>query len=133
MPSPKNGSPVAAASPMGRLSGTANQVVIQSRRYHDNPLVVTGPGAGAQVTASYGVVNIPREAGTVAAALQLADTRMYSHKRSRSRPRREDQVDAALARWDLDVLHADLEEVWQPFAARFAEVVRAHSRGVPDA
>ena len=33
-------------------------------------------------------------------------------------------VDAALARWDLDMLHADLEEVWQPFAARFAELLR---------
>jgi hypothetical protein len=42
-------------------------------------------------------------------------------------------VDAALARWDLDLLHADLEEVWQPFAARFAEVVRSHSRGARDA
>ncbi|HEV8242316.1 MAG TPA: hypothetical protein VGS57_23320 [Thermoanaerobaculia bacterium] len=38
------------------MSGTANQVVIQSRRYHDNPLVVTSPGAGAQVTAA-GVLN----------------------------------------------------------------------------
>ena len=42
-------------------------------------------------------------------------------------------VDAALARWDLDLLHADLEEVWQPFAARFADVVRTHSRGARDA
>jgi GMP synthase (glutamine-hydrolysing) len=33
-------------------------------------------------------------------------------------------LDAALARWDLDTLHADLAEVWQPFAARFAEFVR---------
>jgi GMP synthase (glutamine-hydrolysing) len=33
-------------------------------------------------------------------------------------------LDAALARWDLDTLHADLEEVWQPFAARFAEIAR---------
>jgi GMP synthase (glutamine-hydrolysing) len=33
-------------------------------------------------------------------------------------------VDAALARWDLDTVHADLAEVWQPFAARFAEFVR---------
>ncbi len=47
---------VPAASPMGRLAGTANQVVIHSRRYHDNPLVVTGPGAGAEVTAA-GVLN----------------------------------------------------------------------------
>jgi bifunctional aspartokinase / homoserine dehydrogenase 1 len=47
---------VPIASPMGSLRGTANQVVIQSRRYHDNPLVVTGPGAGAEVTAA-GVLN----------------------------------------------------------------------------
>ncbi|HEX6755122.1 MAG TPA: type 1 glutamine amidotransferase [Mycobacteriales bacterium] len=31
---------------------------------------------------------------------------------------------AAAARWDLDRLHADLAEVWSPFAARFADVVR---------
>jgi GMP synthase (glutamine-hydrolysing) len=36
-------------------------------------------------------------------------------------------VDAVLARWDLDTLHADLEEVWQPFATRFAEVARRHA------
>jgi aspartokinase/homoserine dehydrogenase 1 len=42
-------------SPMGSLRGTANQVVITSRRYQ-NPLVVTGPGAGADVTAA-GVLN----------------------------------------------------------------------------
>jgi GMP synthase (glutamine-hydrolysing) len=38
-------------------------------------------------------------------------------------------VDAALARWDLETLHADLAEVWQPFAGRFAEVVRQHRPG----
>ncbi|HET7435939.1 MAG TPA: bifunctional aspartate kinase/homoserine dehydrogenase I [Thermoanaerobaculia bacterium] len=43
-------------SPMGRLRGTDNQVVIHTKRYHTNPLVVTGPGAGAQVTAA-GVLN----------------------------------------------------------------------------
>ncbi|HWW60256.1 MAG TPA: bifunctional aspartate kinase/homoserine dehydrogenase I [Thermoanaerobaculia bacterium] len=47
---------VPVTSPMGGLRGTANQVVIYSKRYHDNPLVVTGPGAGAQVTAA-GVLN----------------------------------------------------------------------------
>jgi aspartokinase/homoserine dehydrogenase 1 len=47
---------VEQSSPVGRLKGTANTVVIQSRRYHDNPLVVTGPGAGAAVTAA-GVLN----------------------------------------------------------------------------
>ena len=36
-------------------------------------------------------------------------------------------VDAALASWDLDTLHADLEEVWQPFASRYAELVRTAS------
>jgi bifunctional aspartokinase / homoserine dehydrogenase 1 len=43
-------------SPMGRLRGTDNQVAIYSKRYKTNPLVVSGPGAGAQVTAA-GVLN----------------------------------------------------------------------------
>lgn len=43
-------------SPLGRLRGTDNTLVIQTRRYRDNPLVVTGPGAGAEVTAA-GVLN----------------------------------------------------------------------------
>ncbi|HEX2059816.1 MAG TPA: aspartate kinase, partial [Thermoanaerobaculia bacterium] len=47
---------VPAASPLGRLHGTDNTVVIQSKRYATNPLVVTGPGAGAAVTAA-GVLN----------------------------------------------------------------------------
>ncbi len=37
-------------------------------------------------------------------------------------------VDALLARWDLDRLHADLEEVWQPFAVRFAETARQYAQ-----
>jgi aspartokinase/homoserine dehydrogenase 1 len=44
------------SSPIGRLKGTDNTIVIQSKRYHTNPLVVTGPGAGAAVTAA-GVLN----------------------------------------------------------------------------
>lgn len=47
---------VEQASPIGRLKGTANTIVIHSKRYRDNPLVVTGPGAGAAVTAA-GVLN----------------------------------------------------------------------------
>jgi aspartokinase/homoserine dehydrogenase 1 len=47
---------VPASSPIGRLHGTDNTVVIQSKRYSTNPLVVTGPGAGAAVTAA-GVLN----------------------------------------------------------------------------
>ena len=44
------------ASPLGRLKGTDNTIVIHSKRYASNPLVVTGPGAGAAVTAA-GVLN----------------------------------------------------------------------------
>ena len=33
---------------------------------------------------------------------------------------------AAAARWDLDALHDDLAEAWEPFAGRFAEVVREY-------
>jgi homoserine dehydrogenase len=47
---------VPVSSPMGGLRGTANQVAIFSKRYKTNPLVVTGPGAGADVTAA-GVLN----------------------------------------------------------------------------
>ena len=47
---------VPESSPMGRLRGTDNQVAIYTRRYKTNPLVVTGPGAGAEVTAA-GVLN----------------------------------------------------------------------------
>lgn len=40
------------ASSLGQLRGAANQVVITSDRYHDSPLVITGPGAGPDVTAT---------------------------------------------------------------------------------
>ncbi|MFU8811694.1 MAG: hypothetical protein ACNA78_01935 [Balneolaceae bacterium] len=39
-------------SPFGRLSGTNNLVVIRSRRYNDQPLIIQGPGAGKEVTAA---------------------------------------------------------------------------------
>jgi len=38
-------------SPFYSLTGTDNMVVIHSRRYSENPLVIRGPGAGADVTA----------------------------------------------------------------------------------
>lgn len=47
---------VPVASALGRLRGTDNTVVFYTRRYSQNPLVVTGPGAGAEVTAA-GVLN----------------------------------------------------------------------------
>lgn len=47
---------VPLSSPMGQLRGTDNQVAIYTKRYAASPLVVTGPGAGAAVTAA-GVLN----------------------------------------------------------------------------
>jgi aspartokinase/homoserine dehydrogenase 1 len=47
---------VPAESPLGRLHGTDNQIVLRTKRYDMNPLVVTGPGAGSEVTAA-GVLN----------------------------------------------------------------------------
>ena len=38
-------------SPLGRLQGTDNMIVFTSERYRSRPLVVTGPGAGIEVTA----------------------------------------------------------------------------------
>ena len=47
---------VDGASPFAGLKGTDNQIVFTTSRYRENPLVVTGPGAGPAVTAA-GVLN----------------------------------------------------------------------------
>jgi aspartokinase/homoserine dehydrogenase 1 len=47
---------VDAASPIGSLTGTRNLVAFTTRRYRTEPLVISGPGAGAQVTAA-GILN----------------------------------------------------------------------------
>jgi aspartokinase/homoserine dehydrogenase 1 len=47
---------VDASSPFASLKGTDNQIVFTTTRYRQNPLVVTGPGAGPAVTAA-GVLN----------------------------------------------------------------------------
>ena len=47
---------VPGASPLATLRGTDNQLVFTTARYKANPLVITGPGAGAEVTAA-GVLN----------------------------------------------------------------------------
>jgi homoserine dehydrogenase len=47
---------VPASSPMGALEGTRNLVQFTTRRYYKEPLVVSGPGAGAAVTAA-GILN----------------------------------------------------------------------------
>ncbi|MDJ0763035.1 MAG: bifunctional aspartate kinase/homoserine dehydrogenase I [Myxococcota bacterium] len=44
--------PVPVDSPAGRLAGTENLIVFNSERYDAIPLVITGPGAGVDVTAS---------------------------------------------------------------------------------
>jgi aspartokinase/homoserine dehydrogenase 1 len=38
--------------PIGQLTGAANRLVITSGRYAQSPLVITGPGAGPEVTAT---------------------------------------------------------------------------------
>ena len=43
---------VALDSPFAGLNGSDNMIVFETARYHDRPLVVTGPGAGAEVTAA---------------------------------------------------------------------------------
>ena len=47
---------VDGASPFATLKGTDNQIAFTTARYRQNPLVVTGPGAGPAVTAA-GVLN----------------------------------------------------------------------------
>ena len=57
---------VPASSPMGALEGTRNLVAFTTRRYRTEPLVVSGPGAGPEVTAA-GILNdIHSLAGEVA-------------------------------------------------------------------
>ncbi len=47
---------VPAGSPIGTLAGTRNLVAFTTRRYRTEPLVISGPGAGAEVTAA-GILN----------------------------------------------------------------------------
>jgi bifunctional aspartokinase / homoserine dehydrogenase 1 len=47
---------VPATSPLATIKGSDNQLVFTTARYKSNPLVITGPGAGAEVTAA-GVLN----------------------------------------------------------------------------
>ena len=42
---------VDAGSPLGQLRGTDNMIVLHSERYDPRPLVISGPGAGVEVTA----------------------------------------------------------------------------------
>lgn len=42
---------LSAGDPLSTLTGPENMVVIRTKRYFRNPLVIRGPGAGAEVTA----------------------------------------------------------------------------------
>jgi aspartokinase/homoserine dehydrogenase 1 len=48
--------PVPVGSPLASIKGSDNQLVFTTVRYQANPLVIRGPGAGAEVTAA-GVLN----------------------------------------------------------------------------
>jgi aspartokinase/homoserine dehydrogenase 1 len=54
---------VSADSPLGMLKGTDNMIVFTSERYASRPLVVSGPGAGVDVTAMGVLGDILRIAG----------------------------------------------------------------------
>jgi aspartokinase/homoserine dehydrogenase 1 len=43
---------VSADNPFAQLGGSDNMIVFTTERYHERPLVVRGPGAGAEVTAA---------------------------------------------------------------------------------
>jgi aspartokinase/homoserine dehydrogenase 1 len=47
---------VSASDPLSRLNGTDNQFSFTTTRYREQPLVISGPGAGPAVTAA-GVYN----------------------------------------------------------------------------
>jgi bifunctional aspartokinase / homoserine dehydrogenase 1 len=58
---------VPLSSPLAAIKGSDNQLVFTTARYKSNPLVIRGPGAGAEVTAA-GVLNdILRLAGAPSA------------------------------------------------------------------
>jgi homoserine dehydrogenase len=44
--------PVPQATPLGRLRGTDNLISFRTARYSERTLIVSGPGAGRQVTAA---------------------------------------------------------------------------------
>ena len=57
------------AHPFARLQVTDNVVLFRTRRYHENPLVVQGPGAGREVTAAGVFADLLRLAAYLGAVL----------------------------------------------------------------
>ncbi len=43
---------VGQSHPFYSLSGSDNIILMTTERYHDRPMVIRGPGAGAEVTAA---------------------------------------------------------------------------------
>ena len=80
---------VAGSGAAYRLGGDEFCVLLDHETSRSAPIVAAAAlalsehGEGFVVTASYGVVQIPSEAESSEAALQLADGRMYAHKDSR--------------------------------------------------
>jgi aspartokinase/homoserine dehydrogenase 1 len=78
---------VAASSPIGALQGTRNLVAFTTRRYLAEPLVISGPGAGAAVTAA-GILNdilsLSATAAASASASQAAGVAGSTGSRSAS-------------------------------------------------
>ncbi|HYH87979.1 MAG TPA: diguanylate cyclase [Solirubrobacteraceae bacterium] len=72
-----------------RLGGDEFCILLEDETTPGDPIVaraalaLSEQGEGFTVTASYGVVQIPAEAESSEAALQMADGRMYAHKDSR--------------------------------------------------
>lgn len=76
---------VNVTDPLGTLHGTDNQFTFTTKRYREQPLVITGPGAGPAVTA----------AGVFNDLLRLEQWRVSA---SRPRPYYADRRDALVAR-----------------------------------
>jgi two-component system cell cycle response regulator len=80
---------VAGCGAAYRLGGDEFCILLDHETIRDHPIVAAAAlalsehGEGFTVTASFGVVQIPTEAESSEAALQLADGRMYAHKDSR--------------------------------------------------
>jgi aspartokinase/homoserine dehydrogenase 1 len=55
--------------PFARIQLTDNIVTFQTARYHENPLVVQGPGAGPEVTAGGVFADLLRLANYLGATL----------------------------------------------------------------
>ncbi|MFK7971465.1 MAG: bifunctional aspartate kinase/homoserine dehydrogenase I [Bacteroidia bacterium] len=62
---------VGADSPFTTLSGSDNMIVFTTKRYHERPLVIKGPGAGAEVTAAGVFAEILRIANQLSPVLRL--------------------------------------------------------------